>query len=206
MLELVNILRCQKLVQSPTSFCRLIRYLHKEPIPVAWKKPGIGWTKLNFDGSCKVGSGKASIGGVVRNHNAEFMLGYAESIGIANSTIAELTALKRGLELVLENGWNNDIWLEGDEKTLVDIIVRRRQVKCMEFQKHISHINSLLPGFNNCIVSHVYREGNRAADKFAKMGHQLDHPKIWTHSPPDEILPIFHDDAQGIPVIRKKGI
>ena len=203
MLDLVNILRCQKLVQTPVS--QLIRYFHKEPIPVAWKKPGVGWTKLNFDGSCKCESGKASIGGVVRNHNAEFLLGYAESIGRANSTIAELTALRRGLELVLENGWN-DIWLEGDAKTLVEIIVQKRQVRCMEVQEHISSINSILPGFNNCIVSHIYREGNRAADKFAQMGHHLDKPRIWRDIPPDDVLAIVNEDAQGKPVLRRKGI
>jgi hypothetical protein len=57
-------------VQCPV--CKLIRYIHKESIPVTWKKPKNGWTKLNFDGSCKGTSGKASIGGVVRNHKAEF--------------------------------------------------------------------------------------------------------------------------------------
>lgn len=203
MLDLINIFRCQKLVQSPV--CRLIRYFHKEPIPVEWKKPRIGWTKLNFDGSCKGISGKASIGGVVRNHNAEFLLGYAESIGQANSTIAELTALRRGLELVLENGWNNDVWLEGDAKTLVEIILKRRKVRCTEVQRHISHINSMLPEFNNCLVSHIYREGNRAADKFAQMGHLLDEPRIWRDVPPDEVLAIVHEDAQGKIVLRRKG-
>lgn len=203
MVDLINMFRCQKLVQFPVS--QLIRYFHKEPIPVTWKKPGIGWTKLNFDGSCKGKSGKASIGGVIRNHNAEFLLGYAESIGRANSTIAELTALRRGLELVLENGWN-DIWLEGDAKTLVEIIVQRRQVRCMEVRRHINHINSILPGFNNCIVSHVYREGNRAADKFAQMGHHLDEPRIWRDFPPDQVLAIVHEDAQGKIVLRRKGL
>ncbi|RDX81126.1 hypothetical protein CR513_38227, partial [Mucuna pruriens] len=193
---------CQKLVQSPVS--QLIRCFHKEPIPVAWKKPRIGWTKLNFDGSCK-GFREASIGGVVRNHKAEFLLGYAESIGHADSTIAELTALRRGLELVLENGGNNiDLWLEGDNKTLVEIIVKRRQVRCTEVQRHISHINSILPEFNNCFVSHIYREGNRAADKFAQMGHQMDHLTIWRDLPPDEVKDQLLEDAQGKIVLRMR--
>ncbi|CAL5183354.1 unnamed protein product [Lathyrus oleraceus] len=204
MLNVINILRCQNLVQNPVSKL-LSRYFHKQPIPVLWKKPKIGCTKLNFDGSCKGISGKASIGGVVRNHNAEFLLGYAESIGQANSTIAELIALRRGLELVLENGWN-DIWLEGDAKTLVEIIMKKRKVRCMEVQRHMSHINSiLLPEFKNCFVSHIYREGNRAADKFAQMGHDLDEPTIWRDVPPHEVLAIVLEDAQGKIVLRRKG-
>ncbi|KAJ7946890.1 Ribonuclease H [Quillaja saponaria] len=194
-------LRFQNIIQNPV--CIFIRRWHKEPIPVTWEKPDIGWTKLNFDGSCKGRKWKASIGGVVRNHKAEFLLGYAESIGHANSTIAEITALRRGLELVLENGWN-DVWLEGDAKTLVDIISRRRQVRCMEVQRHLSHVNSIIPEFNNCIVTHVYREGNRAADKFAQMGHQLKKPTIWRLIPPEEVLSIVDEDAQGKIVLRRR--
>ncbi|KAL2341968.1 hypothetical protein Fmac_009908 [Flemingia macrophylla] len=201
-IDVTNIFRCQKLVKIPV--CQLIRCFHNEPIPVTWKKPGIGWTKLNFDGSCKSISGKASIGGVVRNHNADFLLGYAESIGQANSTIAELTALRRGMELALEYGWNKYLWVEGDAKTLVEIIVKRRQVRCTEVQRHISNINSILPEFENCIVSHIYREGNRAADKFAQMGHDSNHPRIW-RVPPDEVLVQLLEDAQGITVLRRKG-
>lgn len=204
MLNVINILRCQKLVQSPIS--QLVRYLHKEPIQVAWKKPRIGWTKLNFDGSCKSISGKASIGGIIRNHNAEFMLGYAESIGQANSTIAELTSIRRGLELLLENGWKYDIWLEGDALTLLDNIKKKRKVRCIEVQRHISYINSiLLPEFKNYTMSHIYREGNRVADKFAQMGHHLDEPRIWRDVPPDEVLPIMLEDAQGKINLRRKG-
>ncbi|KAB5533929.1 hypothetical protein DKX38_017015 [Salix brachista] len=40
----------------------------------------------------------------------EFILCYAESIGRTTIMIAELAALQRGLELVLENGWSN-VWL-----------------------------------------------------------------------------------------------
>lgn len=77
---------------------------------MTWEKPKIGWTKLNFDGSSEGKAGKASIGGLFRNHKADLLLGYAEPIGRANSMIAELAALRRGLELVLENGWSN-VWL-----------------------------------------------------------------------------------------------
>ncbi|KAJ0081398.1 hypothetical protein Patl1_10913 [Pistacia atlantica] len=98
MLSFTNFPKCQRLVQGQVHIL-LIRNWHKEPIPVAWKKPEFGWTKLNFDGSCKGGTGKGSIGGVFRNHKAEFLLGYSESIGRTTSTIAELAALRRGLEL-----------------------------------------------------------------------------------------------------------
>ncbi|KAK2977099.1 hypothetical protein RJ640_017623 [Escallonia rubra] len=200
MLSFLKILRGQRLIENPTRV--LVRSWHKEPIKVAWGKPEIGWTKLNFDGSCKCKTGKASIGGVFRNHEAEFLLGYAESIGRTNSTIAEFAALQRGLELVLENGWNN-VWLEGDSKTLVDVISQKRTVRCAEVERHVSHINLMLPALDKCIVTHIFREGNRAADKFAQIGHLLKKPQIW-HHPPDEVLRILHEDAEDIPVVYDK--
>ncbi|KAF7803571.1 putative ribonuclease H protein [Senna tora] len=183
-------------------------YLHKKPIPVEWKKPGYGWTKLNFDGSCKGPNGSwSSIGGLVRDHKAQFLLGYAESIGPANSTLAELAALRRGLELVVEHGLNQRVWVEGDAKTLVDILEKRREVRCLEVRRHISHINSvILPELENFVVSHIYREGNRAAHKFAQMGHHLDKPRIWRDVPPHEVLTIVHEDAQGKIVLRRRGL
>nr|AGN12869.1 putative transposable element protein [Leavenworthia alabamica] len=180
----------------------LIRNYHKKPIQVVWKKPEIGWTKLNFDGSRRR-DGQASIGGIFRNHKAEFLLGYSESIGEATSTMAEFAALKRGLELVLEHGWMN-LWLEGDAKIIVDIIAKRGRLRCEETTKHVNYINVVMPGLSNCVLSHVYREGNRAADKLAKLGHQFQDPKVWRIQPPEIVLPIVNDDAKGKIVLRTK--
>jgi len=201
MLSFTNILRCQRrIIESPVRI--FIRNLHRDPIPVAWEKPQIGWTKLNFDGSCKDSAGKASIGGVFRNYEAFlFLLGYAESIGRTTSMISELAALRRGLELVLENGWGN-VWLEGDSKSLVDIILKRKLVRCKEAQRQVSYINLIIPELKNCLVTHVFREGNRAADKLARIAYQLQKPKIWRHIPPDTILQILHENAEGKIVFR----
>ena len=179
----------------------LIRNYHTQPIEVVWKKPEHGWTKLNFDGSRK--HGQASIGGIFRNHKGEFILGYSEPIGAATSTVAEFAALKRGLELVLENGWT-DLWLEGDAKIIMDIISKRGRLRCQEAKKHVNYINVVMPGLSNCVLSHVYREGNRAADKLAKLGHQFQDPKVWRLHPPDIVLPIMHEDARGKIVLRTK--
>lgn len=187
-------------------FQLLLRNWHKQSfnlIPVSWEKPKIGWTKLNFDGSCKCKTGKSSIGGIFRNHEAKFLLGYAESIGKSNSTIAELAALIRGLELILENGWN-EVWLEGDSKSLVEIIAQKRVVRCVEVQKQINCINLLIPKIKSCIVTHIFREGNRAADKFAQLGHNIKNPQIWRNNPPKQVLRIVNEDAEGKIFFRRR--
>uniref|UniRef100_A0A0A0LUF5 RNase H type-1 domain-containing protein n=1 Tax=Cucumis sativus TaxID=3659 RepID=A0A0A0LUF5_CUCSA len=183
------------------------RELHKRPIPipVAWTRPEFGWTKLNFDGSSKgeIGPGVASIGGVLRDHKAQFLLGYAESIGRAYSSMAELKALTKGLELVLENGWK-DVWVEGDAKGLVEILAENREVKCMEARSYLRHIKSLLLDFDNCKVSHIYREGNKVADRFASIGHRCKKLEIWRELPPLETLDMMRHDAEGKITFRRR--
>ncbi|KAL9383992.1 hypothetical protein Peur_024315 [Populus x canadensis] len=82
-------------------------------------------------------------------------------IGRTTSMIAELAALRRGLELVLENGWSN-VWLEGDSKSLVDIILKSKIVRCKEAQRQVSCINLISPELKNCLATHVFREGNKS--------------------------------------------
>ncbi|RZC78205.1 hypothetical protein C5167_002407 [Papaver somniferum] len=106
-LKFTKLWRHQKLIQNQisASFTRQIHHL--EVVKVKWERPDNGWSKLNFDGSVKHKSGLGSIGGVVRNHKGDFLLGYSEPIGKTTSTIAEITALRRGLDLALENGLYN---------------------------------------------------------------------------------------------------
>ena len=204
MLTLSKILGCQRLIKNPVGPVGLLsRNWHENAIQVAWEKPQIGWTKLNFDGSCKCSSGRASIGGVIRDHNAVFLLGYAESIGHTTSTIAEMAALRRGLELILENGWSQ-VWLEGDLQSLVEIIMQGRRVRSAEAQKQVSHIKLLIPELDNFLITHIYREGNRVAHTFAQMGHRLKHPQIWRHIPNEVLRNILRENAEGKIVYRKR--
>ncbi|KAL7211947.1 hypothetical protein ACSBR2_014747 [Camellia fascicularis] len=48
------------------------------------------------------------------------------------------------------------------------------------------------------------QEGNRAADKFAQMGHQMKKPQIWRNNPPFQVVPIMHEDAEGKIVLRRR--
>ncbi|CAN4092083.1 unnamed protein product [Withania somnifera] len=176
-----RILGYQRVIhQKP--FQLLLRNWHKKSlnlIPVAWEKPKIGWTKLNFDGSCKCKTGKSSIGGIFGNHDAEFLLGYAESIGKTNSTIAELANFNQSY-------------------------CTKRVVRCLDVQTRINRINLLIPEIRSCIVTHVFREGNRAADKFAQLGHHLKKPQIWRHVPPKQVLRIVNEDSEGKTFFRRR--
>ncbi|PKI35082.1 hypothetical protein CRG98_044522 [Punica granatum] len=66
---------------------------------IGWRKPFHEWSKLNTDGAAKGNPGKAGTGGLIRDEFGRWVGGYAHNIGITMSMVAELWAVKTGLEL-----------------------------------------------------------------------------------------------------------
>ncbi|XP_044430504.1 uncharacterized protein [Triticum aestivum] len=155
------------------------------------RKPKARRLKLNFDGSSKHDeSRRASIGafgGVFRDHKGKFVLGYGGRIVKATSSVAELVALRRGLELALENG-RLGISIEGDFETAADAIASRACVRAKEDMKQFTAITKMLPPLGKVTVTHVGRDGNKVADCFAKLGHKAAAQRVWRDVPPDEVL------------------
>lgn len=60
---------------------------------ICWEKPCSGWFKLNTDGSSLGNPGLAGGGGLIRDENGDWVVGFARKIGIASSFMAELCGL-----------------------------------------------------------------------------------------------------------------
>ena len=69
---------------------------------IRWEKPRAGWLTLNSDGSVASTVGPVGGGGLVRDENGEWVMGFARRIGNASSYLAELWALRDGLQLCLQ--------------------------------------------------------------------------------------------------------
>ena len=90
----------------------------KTIILVGWEKPLRGWLKLNSDGSALKNPCKAGGGGLFRDHEDKWVKGYARGIRHTNNFMAELWALRDGLNLAREMGVNNLI-IELDALSIV---------------------------------------------------------------------------------------
>uniref|UniRef100_A0A2N9IHR9 RNase H type-1 domain-containing protein n=1 Tax=Fagus sylvatica TaxID=28930 RepID=A0A2N9IHR9_FAGSY len=77
------------------------------PIWVRWTPPIPGWIKLNTDGSSNGNPGLAGGGGVICDHEGNWLRGFARHIGLASSVVAELWALRDGLSLVIDMDFLN---------------------------------------------------------------------------------------------------
>ena len=86
---------------------------------VRWEKPSIEWMKLNIDGSSIVNLGMAREGGVIKDEEGNWVVGFAKRIGSASSFLAKLWALWDGLLLCLKSHIKAMI-IKMDAKAIVD--------------------------------------------------------------------------------------
>jgi hypothetical protein len=70
---------------------------------VLWIPPMMNWLMCNIDGASCGNPGNASCDGVFRNHEAEFVYGFAEPLGVRTAFVAELCGAMRAIEIAFQN-------------------------------------------------------------------------------------------------------
>ncbi|KAE8662503.1 hypothetical protein F3Y22_tig00113337pilonHSYRG00175 [Hibiscus syriacus] len=73
--------------------------------PNQWQKQPAGWFCLNIDGSVSPVSNFGSVGGVVRDHVGNWIIGFHKAVGITAPLQAELWAILQGLEVAWSHGF-----------------------------------------------------------------------------------------------------
>ena len=56
---------------------------------ISWERPDRGWVKLNIDGVASRPTNRAGCGGLIRNDQGNWLMGFSRNIGQANSFMAE---------------------------------------------------------------------------------------------------------------------
>ncbi|KAJ1427514.1 Ribonuclease H domain [Sesbania bispinosa] len=133
----------------------------------------------NTDGS--VMNNRAGFGGLIRNMNGDWVMGFFGYLGEEDVLMAELTAILRGLHLC----WDNDIRnvkCMSDSQTTVSLIKKDvshfRKYACL-----VKEIRSLIAREWTASVIHRLREGNMCANLLAKKGAAGDNPLCSSGSP-----------------------
>ena len=88
---------------------------------IQWERPEQGWKKLNMDGSCSEPHGLTSCGGVVRNDDGHWVVGFSKRIGVTSSFVAELWRLREGLKRCCTLNIHC-LEIEMDAKSIVDVL------------------------------------------------------------------------------------
>lgn len=163
---------------------------------VGWKPPDEGALKLNTDGS-RLHSGHASAGGLLRDYLGHWLLGFTVNIGTTTSFEAELWGLLHGLRLCRSLGFTQFV-VELDSASIVDLLnsaTPRPTGVLSTLMLECYHLVDSLPNLSFC---HTLREGNRAADFLANLGHSSSLGVTVFDSPPTGISNILNGDRMGI--------
>ncbi|KAJ7982470.1 Ribonuclease H [Quillaja saponaria] len=135
---------------------------------ISWSKPETGYIKLNSDGAVANAQSRAGCGGVFRNENGDWLLGFHMNLGCCSSKVAELEGIRAGLLIARNNGWRN-IYCETDASSVVEALMSEAKDNSL-MSSVVEDCKSLLQHLQTCSVHHVHREGNRCADALAKLG------------------------------------
>lgn len=141
---------------------------HHTSRQINWEVPSPGWVKLNVDAAVTNFGATAAVGGVLRNEDGNFILGFAMDVGDATITIAELKAILTGLQLLRWKDFPN-IEISSDSLTAVRMVQGGCSTLHPCFQL-VKDIQDLMRCFHQCTISHTLREANQVAGAFAKFG------------------------------------
>lgn len=139
---------------------------------VNWVPPYENQVVLNVDGSSLGNPGQAGFGGLIRDHNGSWILGFSGYIGIVDSVEAELKGIESGLRLAWDCGYRDvscrsDCW----KAILLSQDSTSQPHKYVEITESIKELVS-----RDWIVllNWTERESNQCADFMAKMGAKID--------------------------------
>ena len=155
---------------------------------------------MNTDGSSLGNPGLAGDGGLIRDEEGAWVVGFARNIGISSSFIAELWALRDGLMICVNRNFNA-VEVEVDARAVIDVL---SALKCTNSLAAplVDDCKQLATQIHQIHFKHCFREANRSADKLASMGVAQDSQfKLFLCSHVD-LVTVFNSDLNGLSLTR----
>jgi ribonuclease HI len=140
-------------------------------------------------------------GGLLRNNNGDFLLGFYGAAANPSILLAELMVVLHGLQICWDKGFRR-ITCFSDSLQTVNLI-RDGVSAHHRFANEVFSIRQLLDRDWEVVIKHTLREGNACADVLAKMGALSDSSLVIISSPPVDLAAPLLADAQGVVFIRE---
>ncbi|OMP03175.1 reverse transcriptase [Corchorus capsularis] len=153
----------------------------KVEVQLSWDKPLEGWTKLNTDGSRNQTSDNVAIGGVIRGHCGEWVIGFSQAIGKCSIDMAELWAIQQGISLAWNRGIR-ELEVESNSATSISMIKNGVSLNHPLFCV-VEAIREMITKDWNCRINYVPRQKNFVADWLAKNNRELWEGLLLFHIP-----------------------
>ena len=167
---------------------------------IRWEKPGLGWVKLNTDGSSLGNPGLAGGGGLIRDEEGAWVVGFARNIGISFSFIVELWALRDRLMICVHRNFNA-VEVEVDARVVIDVLSASNCTNSLAVPL-VDDCKHLATQIHQICFKHCFREANRSADKLARTGAAQDSQFKLFFCPPVDLVNVFNSDLNGLSLTR----
>lgn len=108
------------------------------------------------------------VAGVVRNENGEWKWGYHHHIGTTQVLYAEISAIWEGLRIAIQGKYAH-ILIESDSMEVIQLL-QKDPSDFHPYYNLILHCRQMIQSLTSCILGHVYREANQAANALVQFG------------------------------------
>ncbi|KAL5097866.1 hypothetical protein RYX36_002193 [Vicia faba] len=167
---------------------------------VRWSPPFEHQVALNIDGSSYGNPGRAGYGGLIRDHNGSWIIGFSGPVSFADSVEVELLAIQNGLTLAWNMGFR-DVSCRSDCTKALSMIQDSVSHTC-KYLHIIKAIEELLCRDWRVSFTHTYRESNQCADFMAKCEANAMLCLGIFEQPPPCLYSLLVSDAMGTPYTR----
>nr|XP_009800955.1 PREDICTED: uncharacterized protein LOC104246773 [Nicotiana sylvestris] len=154
-------------------YFRLVHNHHKKVSyqnkTIQWQPPPNGFFKLNTDHAYDENSKAGGGGGLIRNHNGDWITGYTIYNYTHSSIHMEILAFYNGLRLAL-NHKLAPLIVEINSQVLSQLLSSNN----LAFSHMLMDCRNLLEKLGSPQVGHIFREANAVADKLACYGKGRD--------------------------------
>lgn len=142
----------------------------------------------------------AGAGGLVRDSTGKWLVGFMVHRGVCSNMVAEMEAVRFGLNLAWEEGYRN-IVCEVDALVALELFATA-DVSVHPLGSLIADVRQLRSRGWSCTFSHTLREGNFCADHLAKEACSLDEDFEVLREPPLPLVPLFVADSHPFSFIK----
>jgi len=166
-----------------------------------WLTPELDDLKLNFDGD--IPNGAAGGGFVIRSSSGTVLaVGYTEVIA-SNVIEAELQGLWEEVKMGPRSFPNTRLWVEGDSAVIINVLLQDalpNSICCLPIYKDVCMMLSKVKEWR---ASHIYGEGNKAADWLVKKAMKVKGHHVWLSDFLCDLLALFAIDMSASYFMRK---
>ena len=161
-----------------------------------WQLPPIGYVTLNVDGSVSLSKGVSGCGGVIRNDEGRWLLGFQCKSYSMLVLFVELHALLVGLRLAWSFGYNL-VRVETDCLNIIKCVTNKDDAVLPEFKESIADLRELLSRWWHVILDHIDGFANLVADILARHSVSEQCELQVFSSPPHDLMHLLKHDVAG---------